>query len=82
MKLTILQNSDVIEKKNGFRIRTQRPKIIQKQVVLFQDNLRKVNFVDLCGYYLHISMRKYQKLHSFHFAQGGKVRDLDNSNQQ
>ena len=47
MKLAILQNSDVMEK-NGFRIRTQRPKIIQKQVVLFQDE-KKVNFVDLCN---------------------------------
>ena len=47
MKLAILQNSDVMEK-NGFRIRTQRPKIIRKQVVLFQDE-KKVNFVDLCN---------------------------------
>ena len=46
MKLAILRNSDVMEE-NGFRIRTQRPKIIQKQVVLFQD--KKVNFVDLCN---------------------------------
>ena len=36
MKLAILQNSDVMEK-NGFQIRTQRLKIIQKQGVLFQD---------------------------------------------
>ena len=37
MKSAILQNSDVMEK-NGCRIRTQRPKIIWKQLVLFQDN--------------------------------------------
>ena len=36
MKLAILRNSDVMEKK-GFQIRTQRPKIVWKQVVLFQD---------------------------------------------
>ena len=44
MKLVILQNSDVMEK-NGFRIRTQRPQIVRKQVVLFQDK----QFVDLCN---------------------------------
>ena len=37
MKLAILGNSDVMEK-NGFRIRSQRPKIIWKQLVLFQDS--------------------------------------------
>ena len=36
MKLAILRNSDVMEK-NGFRIRTQRPKIVWKQVVYFLD---------------------------------------------
>ena len=41
MKLAILQNSDVMEK-NGFQIRTQRPKIIQKQVVLFQDKKKLI----------------------------------------
>ena len=37
MKLAILQNSDVM-KKNGFRIRTQRPQIIWEQLFLSQDN--------------------------------------------
>ena len=41
MKLAILQNSDVMEK-NGFRIRTQRPKIKLKQVVLFQDKKKVI----------------------------------------
>ena len=44
MKLAILQNSDVMEK-NGFRIRTQRPKIVWKPVVLLQDK----KLVDLCN---------------------------------
>ena len=41
MKLEILQNSDVMEK-NGFQIRNQRPKIKQKQVVLFQDKKKSI----------------------------------------
>ena len=51
MKLAMLQNSDVMEK-NGCRIWTQRPKIIWKQVVLFQHKI-KVNFVDLCYFIQH-----------------------------
>ena len=54
MKLAILRNSDVMEK-NGFRIRTQRPKIVWKQVVLLQDK----KLVDLCYQLKYSSLIMY-----------------------